>query len=148
MPAPKAAAQQVPPGPLPGKGKQPQAPLGTADQLGAPSTVAAMIERAELLLRIGNVYEAREVLAPGVNSSSPEAITALAKTYDPNELKAFLVPPGTSDVGKATELYTEAARLGSLDARRRLERLRTPATGTPQPSQPAPALPAPPNQKR
>lgn len=140
QPAPKAAAQQPPPVPPPVKGKQPQVPLGPADQLGAPGSITALIERSELLLRIGNVSEARDVLTPGVNSSSPEAITALAKTYDPNELKAFLVPPGTSDVAKAAQLYTEAARLGSLDARRRLERLRsTPAETLPaQPGQPAP----------
>lgn len=107
QPADKAAKQPPP------------VPLGPGD-----GSVAAMVERSELLLRIGNVTDAREVLMPGVTAGNVNAIVALAKTYDPLELRAFLVPPGTSDATKAAELYTEAARLGSLEARQKLERLK------------------------
>lgn len=106
-------------------------PVSPAETAGALSNVANAIERSELLLRIGNVSGSREVLQPAVTAGNADAITALGRTYDPFELRAFLVPPGTSDASKAIEFYTEAARLGSPDARRRLERLKNPTTDGP-----------------
>lgn len=97
---------------------------------GETSEVAMTIERSELLLRIGNVFGARDVLEPAVSAGSALAITALAKTYDPHELRAFMVPPGTADVSKASALYGDAIRLGAFDARHRLERLKQAASQT------------------
>lgn len=117
LPAAKAAAPAKILPPTPAADAQPDTPM----------PIAGQIERAELLLRIGNVLGAREAIEPGVKAKSPEAITELAKTYDPVELARFLVPPGTADAVKAVELYTEAAALGSAVARSRLDRLRSQA---------------------
>lgn len=106
-----------------------------ADKAAPVDSVAAAIENANLMLRIGNVAGARAALEAGVKARNGEAISELGRTYDPNELQAFLlVPPGTADAAKAVELYTEAARLGSTSARVRLERLKAG-----QPTPPAPA---------
>ena len=90
------------------------------------SEVSQVIEQAELMLRIGNVKGAREVLAPAVKAQNPEALAELGKTYDPIELAKFLTALGAADSAKAIALYTEAARLGSLVAKVRLERLTAP----------------------
>ena len=89
-----------------------------------PPHIGATIEQAELNLRIGNIKVARAVLEPYAIAKHPEALAELGKTYDPIELEKFLVPPGASDTTKAIELYTEAARLGSLVGKIRLERLK------------------------
>ncbi len=86
-------------------------------------SIGAIIEQAELNLRIGNVAAARAVLEPFVKTKHPEALAELGKTYDPIELEKFLVPAGTSNRAKAIELYTEATRLGSLVGKIRLDRL-------------------------
>ncbi len=109
-------------------GKQAPAASGPAD-----NSITAMLERAEQALRTGKVMDAREALMPGVKAANASAVLALARTYDPIELRAFPVPPGMSDPVKATELYTEAARLGSPDARQKLERLKA----LPPPASPA-----------
>ncbi len=82
-----------------------------------------MIERADLLLRIGNVMGARAVLEDAGKARNADAIAELGRTYDPVELRSFLVPPGTTDAEKAKLHYREAAALGSATAKTRLERL-------------------------
>lgn len=88
-----------------------------------PQGIAAVIDQAESYLRIGNFQSARAVLEPLVKANNPEALAELGKTYDPIELQKFLVLAGVADQAKATEYYTEAARLGSALAKNRLERL-------------------------
>ena len=104
-----------------GAGSKPQVSMPPKSQ--QPS-IGAVIEQSELNLRIGNIAVARAVLKPFVKTMHPEALAELGKTYDPIELEKFLVPPGTSDTAKALELYAEAARLGSLVGKIRLERLK------------------------
>ncbi len=106
---------------LAGLGSKPLAAIPPKPQ--QPS-IGAVIEQSELNLRIGNITVARAVLEPFVKAKHPEALAELGKTYDPIELEKFLVPPGTSDTAKALELYTEAARLGSLVGKIRLDRLK------------------------
>ncbi len=86
--------------------------------------ISTGLERANLLLRIGNVQGARSALEVGVRARHAESISELARTYDPHEIKSVLVPPGTADTSKAMELYAEASLLGSMSARTRLARLR------------------------
>lgn len=88
-----------------------------------PQGITAVIEQAELFLRIGNISGARRALEPLARAKNPDALAELGKTYDPIELQKFLVPPGVADPVRATEYYTEAARLGSSIARSRMERL-------------------------
>lgn len=74
-------------------------------------------------MRIGNVQGARELLEPA-GARSAEALSELARTYDPVELGRFtLVAPGTANPTRAVELYTEAAAKGSSSAKARLDRL-------------------------
>lgn len=91
---------------------------------GQQVSLSALIERSWLLLKVGNVKDARETLSPVVSAGLPSAVLALAKTYDPSELKNTLAPAGAADLAKATELYAQAAKLGSLDARLRLDRIK------------------------
>ena len=90
-----------------------------------PASIAGVIEQAELLLRIGNIAGARNVLEPFATAKHPEALAELGKTFDPIELEKFLIAPGSGNATKAIELYTEAAGRGSLVAKLRLERLNT-----------------------
>jgi hypothetical protein len=115
MPAPTATDRPPP---------APKAPPAAASPKSPPEGVAALIERTNLLLRIGNVAEARRILEEPAKAKNADAIAELGRTYDPNELQPFLVPPGSADLAKAIELYTEAGRLGSAIARTRLEKLK------------------------
>ena len=90
-----------------------------------PASIGGAIEQAELLLRIGNIAGARNVLEPFAKAKHPEALAELGKTFDPIELEKFLIAPGSANAAKAIELYTEAAGRGSLVAKLRLERLNT-----------------------
>ena len=72
---------------------------------------------------IADPSRATTLLEASAKAKHPEALAELGKTYDPIELERFLVPAGTADPAKAVELYTEAARLGSLAGKIRLERL-------------------------
>ena len=99
------------------------APLEKPPVSTKPPSISALIEQAELNLRIGNIAVARALLEPSANAKHPEALAELGKTYDPIELEKFLVPAGTADRAKAIELYSEAARLGSLVGKIRLARL-------------------------
>lgn len=129
---PPAQPKSAPPGerPTASARRQPQSaslpvtPPRTGDAPDQLEPHSAGIERANLLLRIGNVQGARSALADGVKARHPDSIAELARTYDPHEIKPFLVPPGTADVSKAIELYTEAAQLGSTAARTRLAKLK------------------------
>lgn len=107
----------------------PTAPAKAPPKAAPTDGIAGAIDRANLMLRVGNVQGAREALADSVKARHAEAISELARTYDPLELQAFLVAPGTADAAKAIELYSEAVRLGSSSARVRLERLKASQTG-------------------
>lgn len=114
----------------------PKAPPAAASPKAPPEGVAALIERTNLLLRIGNVTEARRILEEPVTAKNADAIAELGRTYDPNELAAFLVPPGSADPARAMELYAEAQRLGSAAARSRLEKLKAAPSPTPPAKKP------------
>lgn len=80
-----------------------------------------------MLLRIGNVLGAREGLEPLARAGHADAIAALGRTFDPNELAGLLAPPGVADPTRAIELYADAARRGSAIARARQQRLQAQA---------------------
>jgi len=68
----------------------------------------------------GDIVGGREVLKPAVAANEPEAIMALAETYDPNMLAAWGVRDIDSDVQLARELYEKALGVGVESARGRL----------------------------
>lgn len=68
----------------------------------------------------GDIVGGRKMLEPAVAANEPEAIMALAETYDPNMLAAWGVREVTADVQRARELYQKALRAGVEPARARL----------------------------
>ena len=60
---------------------------------------------------------------PAVSADEPEAIMALAETYDPNMLAAWGIRDVEADVERARQLYERALRAGVTTARSRLEGL-------------------------
>jgi len=71
----------------------------------------------------GDIAGGRQVLQPAVAANEPEAIMALAETYDPNMLAAWGVRDVAADVQLARELYQKALSAGIGSARGRLQGL-------------------------
>ncbi|MBS0523274.1 MAG: hypothetical protein JSS04_06520 [Proteobacteria bacterium] len=120
---------------VPGGGKTPAAapgdrPSGTMAARPAPPSVQAdaetvrLLARASLLLEQGNIAAARNMLDRAAETGSPEAVFALAETYDPVVLAARQTFGTQSDAGKARELYEKALAGGIGEARARLDALR------------------------
>ncbi len=87
-----------------------------------PSWTDAIGEGKERI-QAGDILGGREVLLPAVAANEPEAIMALAETYDPNMLAAWGVRDVESDVEQARRLYERAVREGVEAARTRLQGL-------------------------
>src|SRR5690606_14016574 len=60
----------------------------------------------------GDILGGREKLMPAVSADEPEAIMALAETYDPNMLAAWGIRDVEADVERARQLYERALRAG------------------------------------
>ena len=71
----------------------------------------------------GDITGGRAVLKPAVAANEPDAILAMAETYDPNMLAAWGVRDVAADVELARELYQKALRAGVDTARTRLQAL-------------------------
>lgn len=84
---------------------------------------ADTIAEGKARILAGDILEGREILTPAAEANEPEALMALAETYDPNMLAAWGVRDVTADVAKARELYQRAARAGIETARVRLNGL-------------------------
>lgn len=83
------------------------------------SWTSAVAEGKKRILA-GDIAGGREVLEPAVAANEPEAIMALAETYDPNMLAAWGVRDVAADVQLARELYQKALGAGVESARGRL----------------------------
>jgi hypothetical protein len=101
---------------------------GEAGNVGppAPSPAASpeadrLMERARLLLELGDIVTARVALERAVESGSPIAAFALAETYDPVVLSAWGAVGTRGDPAKAQQLYARAAAGGVETARYRLD---------------------------
>jgi hypothetical protein len=71
------------------------------------------VEKAEALLRLGDVAGARLVLERALQGKNPAVAFKLAETYDPQRLAAWHVIGVRGDAQKARELY-EQAKAGGL----------------------------------
>lgn len=122
----------VPPGPSQAKPEAPAITRAAVTPDTAPVTVktaassepkaswtSAVAEGKKRILD-GDIVGGREVLKPAVEAEEPEAIMALAETYDPNMLAAWGVRDVASDVAQAKELYERALRAGIEPAKARL----------------------------
>lgn len=87
------------------------------------SWTSAVAEGKKRILA-GDILGGREVLMPAVSADEPEAIMALAETYDPNMLAAWGVRDVAADVTRARELYERALGAGIEPARARLDGLK------------------------
>lgn len=90
----------------------------------ANTETVRLLARASLLLEQGNIGAARNMLDRAAETGSPDAVFALAETYDPMVLAARQTVGTQSDAGKARELYQKALAGGIGEAKARLDALR------------------------
>lgn len=107
--APAPAAQPAPalatPAPAPAPPRTPE-PDGKA-----------LVERAERLIRLGDISGARLVLERAADRGDARATFLLAQTCDPRMLRAWNVRGFRPDPDRARALYAKAAQEGLRDAK-------------------------------
>jgi hypothetical protein len=87
--------------------------------------VTSLIARGEELIGTGDLASARLLLRRAAEAGNARAALALARTFDPNALKALGLRDGAPDLAEARLWYERAAKLGSVDAPRQLQQLAT-----------------------
>jgi hypothetical protein len=95
-----------------------------AAPLQADAETVRLLARAGLLMEQGNIAAARNMLDRAAETGSPEAVFALAETYDPAVLAARQTFGTQSDAARARELYARALAGGVAEAKARLDALR------------------------
>jgi hypothetical protein len=105
---------------------QPSAPPipGKSSRYFDPQEVKVLIARGEQLMATGDVAAARGMFLRAADSEDPDAAMALGAAYDPNVLRRLGVIGILPDLEKARAWYGKAERLGSIEARHRLENLK------------------------
>jgi hypothetical protein len=83
-----------------------------------------LLEEGRRLFLIGRVIDARARLYAGIDSSTPDVMLTLARTFDPFYLRQLDTSDGTPNVERAISLYERAKEQGSTDAGRDLERIK------------------------
>jgi hypothetical protein len=94
-----------------------------AAQTRDPADIANLIERAEALLRNGDIVSARLLLKRAATDGSAQAAFALATTFDPEFLGRLRVVGVDPDETEARNWYERASMLGSVEASFQLKRL-------------------------
>ena len=85
-----------------------------------PDELATLMNRAKILVAAGDISPARLLLERAAEAQEPTAALMLARTYDPDVLRAENVRNIIPDPAMARIWYQRAAQLGSADAQRRL----------------------------
>jgi TPR repeat protein len=85
--------------------------------------LAAMLRRAEDLIKASDLSSARLLLQRAVEAGSMQAALTLAGTFDPNVLAGQGFQDGAADIAMARLWYERAEQLGSSEAPRRLRQL-------------------------
>jgi TPR repeat protein len=80
--------------------------------------------RARQLIEQRNISAARSMLERAAEAGDPQALFALAETYDPNVLAAWGTVGTQGDAAKAKQLYAKARAGGLEEAEARLQALR------------------------
>ena len=108
---------------------QPGTPSAQAP-LSSPAVRALDAEQIKLLMKqgeqfiaVGDVITARTAFQRAAEAGDAKAAVALGATYDPTVLAKLGVVGISADVAKARSWYQKAEKLGSPDARQRLELL-------------------------
>jgi hypothetical protein len=103
---------------------QPKAATMITRQIDADE-VTSMIARGEELIDTGDLSSARLLLRRAAEAGNARAAFALARTFDPNALKALGLRDGAPDLAEARFWYERAVKLGSPDAPQQLQLLAT-----------------------
>ena len=108
---------------------QPGTPSAQAP-LSSPAVRALDAEQIKLLMKqgekfiaAGDVFTARTAFQRAAEAGDAKAAVAVGATYDPTVLAKLGVVGISADVAKARSWYQKAEKLGSPDARQRLELL-------------------------
>lgn len=89
----------------------------------APEEVRKMLARAASLIRDGQIGSARALLELAARSRDPQAVFALAETYNPKMLARWRAIGIVGNEVRALSLYQQAAEGGMLEASARLREL-------------------------
>lgn len=94
------------------------------------SLTQRIMEQARQRIAVGDVIRARDWLLSAMNSSRPEVLHELGRTFDPNFLSRIPQANAVPEPARARALYEEAVRLGAKGASEDLNAL---LKSTPQP---------------
>jgi hypothetical protein len=111
---------------FPASERQPESAIPVQDSTSVTldiSEVATLLRRGQEYLRTGDIAAARLVLRRAANANDFQATLALGSTFDPVVLAELGVLGFLPDANQARMWYEKAARLGSLEASTRIERL-------------------------
>jgi TPR repeat protein len=86
-----------------------------------PQEIELLMKQGEQFIAAGDVVTAQIVFQRAAEASNANAAMALGATYDPTVLAKLGVVGMSADVEKARSWYQTAEKLGSPEARRRLD---------------------------
>jgi TPR repeat protein len=86
-----------------------------------PEEIELLMKQGEQFIAAGDVVTARIVFQRAAEAGNANAAMALGATYDPTVLAKLGVVGMSADVEKARSWYQTAEKLGSPEARRRLD---------------------------
>jgi TPR repeat protein len=86
-----------------------------------PEQIKLLMKQGEQFIAAGEIATARIAFQRAAEAGDANAAVALGATYDPTVLARFGVVGISADVAEARSWYQRAEKLGSLEARRRLE---------------------------
>ena len=85
--------------------------------------IRLLVKQGEQFVAAGDVITARIAFQRAAEAGDAQAAVALGATYDPTVLAKLGVVGISADIAKARSWYEKAEKLGSPDAKRRLELL-------------------------
>lgn len=162
-PRPQAVATAVPPPAPPPAVSQPTAAPAVTPPPAVPArppeagdslATERQLEEGRKLFALGKVIDARKRFIAAMNGPIPEALLALARSFDTFYLSQLPSSDGAPDMSRALTLYERAQERGSTEAAADIERVKaifaaqknpapTPATPAATPAAPATPAPAP-----
>ena len=121
-PRPIAPATPAAGGPAPGPTTAP----GIAPSVEQPDLLATekLLEEGRALFAVGQVVEARKRFISALNGPIPEALLALARSFDTFYLSQLPVTDGAPDMQRSQTLYERAVERGAPEATVDLQRIR------------------------
>jgi hypothetical protein len=89
-----------------------------------PTVTERQLEEGRKLFAEGKVIEARKRFIAAMNGPVPEALLALARSFDTHYLSLLPSSDGAPDMARAHDLYERAGERGAAEAVADLERIR------------------------